>query len=93
MLMKYHRKPPNGAPLLVGYTTPYTENRSPKQEVDVDEIIHVWCPYCRRYHEHGWEKSMPSWAIESRVPHCDDESPLRGNDYWIGREPKRPTSH
>jgi len=39
MLMKYHRKPPKGSPLLVGYTTPYTENRSPKQEGDVDELF------------------------------------------------------
>jgi len=47
------------------------------------KTIKVWCPYCKKYHIHGWNKTSD---VEHRVSHCDvnSSSPLKG--YYIAVE-------
>jgi len=45
--------------------------------------IHVWCPYCARYHFHGWPDEQSN-RPESRVAHCTGESsPFMEGGYYI----------
>jgi hypothetical protein len=71
-------------PLLVG---PLSARRvSPAGQPYV--AIAVWCPYCKRRHEHGWDpESRRSHAVSHRAAHCDDGSPLCGGGYFIGPDP------
>lgn len=43
-----------------------------------DNQIFVWCPFCRKYHQHGW-LGKP----EHRVAHCDMDSPLSETGYLV----------
>ncbi len=51
-------------------------------------LIAVWCPYCKRTHEHGWpEPPFRADHVEHRVAHCGDKSPLNRRGYYIGLDP------
>jgi hypothetical protein len=68
---KFKRKPHPGVPVLRGFVS-YNGN-----------MINVFCPYCDKYHSHGWHPENPSWAIEFRVNHCGGKNrPFLG--YHIG---------
>jgi hypothetical protein len=73
MKPKYKRKPCPGIPVLRGFLS-YNGN-----------LIHVnvFCPYCDKYHSHGWNPENPSWAIEHRCAHCFDK-PFNKGGYYIG---------
>ncbi len=43
-------------------------------------LLKVWCPFCKKYHEHGWPTS--SVKKSHRVAHCAD-SPFRNGGYYI----------
>lgn len=45
--------------------------------------ISVWCPWCARWHYHGWDPADDARHIEHRCSHCGDGSPLRETGYWI----------
>jgi len=55
-------------------------------------MINVYCPYCDKFHYHGWRPDNPPWAIEHRGAHCcdrngdvsDDRNPFRRKGYYIG---------
>jgi hypothetical protein len=78
------RRIPAGTPLLVGRLvfTPGRRRSSPVL------TLHVWCPYCRRTHCHGWPDAEARLsAVAHRAAHCDDSSPWRAGGYWIGLDP------
>ncbi len=76
---KYKRKPDAGIPVLRGVLSASREN------------IAVWCPFCIKAHQHGWEPDAPIWAISHRVAHCgtDSMSRLHESGYYIGILPKK----
>ncbi len=43
--------------------------------------LRVWCPFCRRWHEHGWIEGerRPS----HRVANCPPESPFYERGYLV----------
>jgi len=43
-----------------------------------DGQIFVWCPFCRKYHQHGW-LGEPG----HRIAHCDIDSPFSGTGYVV----------
>lgn len=43
-----------------------------------DSQIFVWCPFCRKYHQHGW-LGEPG----HRVAHCDMDSPFSETGYFV----------
>jgi hypothetical protein len=46
--------------------------------------IAVWCPWCCRFHFHGWDPAHDGRHAEHRCAHCGDrESPLRQTGYYI----------
>jgi hypothetical protein len=57
--------------------------------------IAVWCPYCRRYHFHGWDHdNRKDREVSHRCAHCSEpvydpktESPFRKGGYWIALAP------
>lgn len=51
-------------------------------------MIDVWCPHCKREHNHGWEEP-PFLAdrVEHRCAHCGSDSPFARAGYWIGLDP------
>jgi hypothetical protein len=50
--------------------------------------IAVWCPFCRKYHEHGWDPEY-AHAAEHRGAHCRDKnSPFHEGGYYIAEEPE-----
>jgi len=73
-MTKHKRKAPKGIPVLRGFVS---EDR---------KMINVWCPYCQKFHYHGWSPETPSWAVEDRAPHCFVRpNPFtEGRGYWIG---------
>jgi hypothetical protein len=78
------RRIPAGAPLLVGRLV-FTPGRRRSPPV---LTLHVWCPYCRRTHCHGWPNADAKLtALAHRAAHCDDHSPWRASGYWIGLDP------
>ena len=50
--------------------------------------IAVWCPYCRKYHLHGWDHAKSDTDAEHRCAHCVPESPLFDNGYYITVAPR-----
>jgi hypothetical protein len=53
--------------------------------------IDVWCPYCKRQHNHGWVHQPPfrSDAVQHRVAHCSQGSPLVTDEgYYVGLDPE-----
>lgn len=69
---KHRRIAPKGMPVLRGFVS---EDR---------KMINVWCPYCGKFHYHGWTPENPPWAVEDRAPHCFVDSPLKKTGYYIG---------
>jgi hypothetical protein len=71
---KFKRKPHPGVPVLRGFVS-YNGN-----------MINVFCPYCDKYHSHGWHPENPSWAIGLRIAHCSSPFKERypGGGYHIG---------
>ena len=52
--------------------------------------IAVWCPFCRKYHIHGWDGRTDSDASH-RVAHCGiSESPFDDGGYYITVAPRPP---
>jgi hypothetical protein len=50
--------------------------------------IAVWCPYCRKYHLHGWDhKLRKDTDVEHRASHCNPGTPL-WKGYYITVAPK-----
>lgn len=51
--------------------------------------LNVWCPYCRREHNHGWGRpdKITIAEVEHRCAHCGDGSPFRKGGYWIALDP------
>ncbi len=46
--------------------------------------IQVWCPFCRRFHTHGWNPRDDGRTAEHRVAHCHDPaSPFHATGYYI----------
>ena len=62
-------------------------------------LIHVWCPYCKQQHEHGWPGNKGNGGFEAdrvtwRVAHCVQHrgtprgfGPGDEHGYWIGLDP------
>jgi hypothetical protein len=66
----------NAVPLLTGVK--YESN-----------LIAVWCPYCRKYHIHGWDHAKRADTdAEHRCAHCNDGSPFRNGGYYITVAPR-----
>lgn len=59
--------------------------------LDSQGLIHVWCPYCRRPHTHGWGWSSRGVRTEHRHAHCDTGSPFLDSGYLIGLGTDPPT--
>jgi hypothetical protein len=77
MKPKYRRRPCPGIPVLRGFLS------------DNGKIINVFCPYCDKYHSHGWHPENPSWAIEHRINHCIDKNrPFTGYHIGVLKAPK-----
>jgi len=78
------RRVPAGAPLLVGRLVFAPGRRCSPPTL----TLHVWCPYCRRAHCHGWPDAEARLTdVGHRAAHCDDASPWRRGGYWIGLDP------
>lgn len=46
--------------------------------------IAVWCPWCCRFHYHGWNPTNDGRHAEHRVAHCHDrKSPFNETGYYI----------
>ena len=43
----------------------------------------VWCPWCKRYHYHGWDPANNAGHAEHRCAHCSDGSPFRETGYFV----------
>lgn len=44
----------------------------------------VWCPHCKRHHEHGWDPANNGSVAEHRVAHCHDpNSPFDKSGYFV----------
>lgn len=81
--MKTRRSLKPDQPLLVGRLVRTTGYRG-RPELGLD----VWCPFCKRDHNHGWED--PPFRLDEvshRVAHCDASSPLYQAGYWVGLDP------
>lgn len=73
-----------GQALLVGRLdfAPATRTR------DAELRLSIWCPYCRREHEHGWgDPPFRLDVVEHRTAHCSPGSPLARDGYFIGADP------
>lgn len=53
--------------------------------------IEVFCPYCNRYHLHGWpDRTLDPDHLEHRAYHCSSmASPYRKHGYLIGIDSRR----
>jgi len=46
--------------------------------------IAVWCPWCKRFHTHGWDPAEDARVASHRVAHCHDPaSPFDDGGYFI----------
>ncbi|MBT9146685.1 MAG: hypothetical protein DDT32_00422 [Syntrophomonadaceae bacterium] len=43
-----------------------------------DGQISVWCPFCCKFHQHGW-LGKPGY----RVAHCSTDNPLSATGYFV----------
>lgn len=74
-------------PLLVGLTKANPDDKDGTSDMC---LITVWCPYCKVYHQHGFEKNGPADRVSHRLAHCPDAcgklqvSPFRKGGYFIG---------
>ena len=44
------------------------------------KFIHVWCPYCKLYHTHGYESDI---GEGNRAAHCPVNTPFSKSGYYI----------
>src|SRR5690625_838659 len=51
-------KPTSITPILIGELTPN------------ERQVKVWCPYCKKYHHHGYNDRFKNKGMEQRVAHC-----------------------
>jgi hypothetical protein len=72
-------------PLLVGRLR-LPEARGFSLDSRPSLLIDVWCPYCKRHHQHCWVEDFASDAVSHRVAHCY-AGPLAHDGYWIGFDP------
>jgi len=49
------------------------------------KIIRIWCPFCNRWHSHGWGADDAAHRNGThRVAHCHDEkSPFSHTGYFV----------
>ena len=62
-------KPTNMQPLLRELpllTGPLMEHNTRTDIV----LLDVWCPYCRKWHQHGWPKGSNDKKPQHRGAHC-----------------------
>lgn len=52
-------------------------------------LLSVWCPYCGRFHAHGWSLDLDARYAEHRTAHCGEGSPFHPAGYWIAPLPQR----
>src|SRR5262245_34245591 len=45
--------------------------------------LSVWCPYCCRFHQHGWDPKDNGRVVGHRVAHCMTETPFDTGGYYI----------
>ena len=46
--------------------------------------VRVWCPFCARWHCHGWPPGSKRRAATHRAAHCfSDDSPFKRTGYFI----------
>lgn len=66
-----------GKPVLRGFLTQYTTAPN-------NALLVVWCPYCAKYHHHGWDLVKDKKPIH-REANCRPESnsPLKEKGYWV----------
>jgi len=66
-----------GDPVLRGFLTQYIQH-------PYRTTLIVWCPYCVKYHHHGWHLADDKEPLH-RIAHCGDEidSPFHKTGYWI----------
>ena len=50
-----------------------------------NRLIRVWCPYCRVYHTHRYDKHT---GEGHRVAHCSGRTPFSELGYYIMEYPK-----
>jgi len=51
-----------------------------------DGLVKAWCPFCNKWHIHGYPEKIKSGDIGHRVAHCiNDESPfdITGYDLYL----------
>jgi len=45
--------------------------------------ISVWCPYCKRHHQHGWDPADSARVKSHRGAHCTEPGPFQETGYYI----------
>lgn len=45
--------------------------------------IAVWCPYCHKFHYHGWPEGSDKDKHNHRTPHCIGDNPMKHTGYYI----------
>lgn len=54
-----------------------------------DHYARAWCPWCRKWHQHGWPAGSSRHTAQHRAAHCTNEdSPFNATGYFI-RIPSR----
>ena len=52
-----------------------------------DRQIYCWCPFCQKFHIHGWRKNTSLVKIqygEYRIALCcDEDSPFKLTGYYV----------
>ena len=46
-------------------------------------ILAVFCPFCGRFHEHGWDSADDGRHKEYRNAHCGPDSPFWSAGYFV----------
>jgi hypothetical protein len=80
-MLKTEKRPVLRGTLIAVFRTWW---RGPGEDVEHKECrLAVYCPWCDRLHYHGWDPRNDGHVLQHRAAHCDKESPLSGNGYWI----------
>lgn len=82
-------QPKEQLPLLLGVIAEpgdwKDDPERPGFEVMTAAVVHCWCPYCRRFHVHGWYLKDSPRVHSLRGPHCTEPtSPFLQTSYEIG---------
>lgn len=67
---------------LVGLTLKWFPSPDGEHE-HKEATIAVWCPFCKRFHTHGWDPANDGRYAEHRTAHCSDDSPFHVGGYYI----------